>query len=296
MMIDSIFPQPMTFYNNIGITGVKTCVGLLVAMATFCVMNGASAREPIGTVLGAAQTVKAKGTQGTRVLAKNDDVFYLDRISSNGTGSGEFQFSDGTKLAVGPGASLVVDEFVFKGKSRFDKLTLAAAKGTFRWISGNSASSAYKIKTPYGTLGVRGTALDVTIRNGRVYIALISGSAKFCSGSVCRTLKRSCDFIVADGRKLSEPENVISAFKNRVAASQVFPFLANPGQLSSKFRVGGGNCFSKDARKTDSGRTKFAAREAAATPEPQPEPHCGYDNATGTRSSRGKGKDGDSDS
>lgn len=277
----------MTFYNIIGITGVNKCLGLFVAIATFFVINGASAREPIGTVLGAAQTVKASGTQGTRVLTKNDDVFYLDRISSNGSGSGEFQFSDGTKLAVGPGASLVVDEFVFKGKSRFDKLSLAAAKGTFRWISGKSASSAYKIKTPFGTLGVRGTAFDVTIRNGRVYIALISGSAKFCAGSVCRTLKRSCDFIVADGRKLSEPENVTSAFKNRIAAANAFPFLANPGQLSSKFRVSGSNCFSKSAHRIDSGKSQFVAREAPA----EPEPHCGYGWGGDNRSERrAKGK------
>jgi hypothetical protein len=265
----------MTFYNNKGITGVKTCVGLLVAVATFFVVNGVSAKEPIGIVLGAAETVKAKGTQGTRVLAKNDDVFFLDRISSNATGSGEFQFSDGTKLAVGPGANVVVDDFVFKGKSRFDKLSLAAAKGTFRWISGKSASSAYKIKTPYGTLGVRGTAFDVTIHNGRVYVALISGSAKFCAGSVCRTLKRSCDYIVADGRKLSEPENVTSAFGNRASASQVFPFLANPGKLSSRFRVSGSNCFSNSAHRIDSDKSTHVAREVAS--EPGPNPHCGHD-------------------
>ena len=277
---------------------MNKCVGLFVAIATFFVTNGASAREPIGIVLGAAQTVKASGTQGTRVLTKNDDVFYLDRISSNGSGSGEFQFSDGTKLAVGPGASLVVDEFVFKGKSRFDKLTLSAAKGTFRWISGNSASSAYKIKTPFGTLGVRGTAFDVTIRNGRVYIALISGSAKFCAGSVCRTLKRSCDFIVANGRKLSEPENLASAFKNRVAASEAFPFLANPGRLSSKFRVSGSNCFSRDARNIDSGKSQSLARNGTAEPEPEPEPdpepHCGFGRDKGVgNEGHGKGQ-GDS--
>ena len=266
---------------------MKMCVGLFVAMATYFITIGAWAKEPIGTVLGAAETVKAKGTQGTRVLAKNDDVFFLDRITSNGTGSGEFQFSDGTKLAVGPGASLVVDEFVFKGKSSFDKLSLAAAKGTFRWISGNSASSAYKIKTPYGTLGVRGTAFDVTIYNGRVYVALISGSAKFCSGSVCRTLKRSCDYIVADGRKLSEPENVTSAFGNRASASQVFPFLAHPGKLSSKFRVSGSNCFSRSAHRIDSGKSNASAGELAS----EPEPHCGYGDARGTRSSRGNSKD-----
>ena len=269
---------------------MKTCVGLFVAMATFFAVNGASASEPIGTVLKAAQTVKASGRQGTRVLSRSDEVFYLDRISSNGTGNGEFQFSDGTKLAVGPGANLVVDEFVFASKSRFQKLGLAAAKGTFRWISGNSASSAYKIKTPYGTMGIRGTAFDVTIRNGRVYIALINGSARFCNGSSCRMLKKSCDYIVADSRKISDPARVSTATSKNETAAQLFPYLANPNRLSSRFRVGGGNCLGRIASVGKINVTRTAANVPAVQPGPGPGPpaaHCGGGNC-----GRGKGRGG----
>ena len=45
--------------------GVRACVGVVVAMATFFVMDGASAKEPIGTVLGAAETVRAKEAGNT---------------------------------------------------------------------------------------------------------------------------------------------------------------------------------------------------------------------------------------
>jgi hypothetical protein len=146
---------------------MKTLLRLLAAMAALFIVSGPAAPigAPIGKVLSAAQTVRASGNAGARVLTKNADIFFLDRISTNATGVGEFEFSDGTKLAVGPSASLVVDEFVFKNKSSFQKLSLSAAKGTFRWISGNSPSSAYKIRTPLGTMGIRGTAFDVTIRH-----------------------------------------------------------------------------------------------------------------------------------
>lgn len=268
---------------------MKVFVGLLVALATFTAVNRASAGEPIGTVLRAAQTVKASGAQGTRVLARSDDVFFLDRISSNGTGSGEFQFSDGTKLAVGPGASLAVDEFVFQGKSRFKKLGLAATRGTFRWISGNSSSAAYRIKTPNGTLGIRGTAFDVTIRNGRVYVALINGSAKFCNGASCRTLKKSCDFIVADGRKISEPAQVSTATNKHETAAQLFPYLADPARLSSRFRVGGGNCLGRLASVGKRNVTNVAANVPAAEPEPEPEPEAPTGKCGGN-CGKGKGK------
>jgi hypothetical protein len=289
-MVDSVNPVIETFDSMTGRRGVKAFVGLFVAIATFFAANGASASEPIGTVLKAAQTVKASGTQRTRVLSRSDDIFYLDRISSNSTGSGEFQFSDGTKLAVGPGANLVVDEFVFASKSRFQKLSLAAAKGTFRWISGSSASSAYKIKTPYGTMGIRGTAFDVTIRNGRVYIALINGSAKFCNGSTCRTLKKSCDFIVADRGKISEPARVSTATTKHETAAQLFPYLANPARLSSRFRVGGGNCLGKIASIGKNNVTKAAAEAPASEPEPSPEPPTGK--CGGGNCGNGKGHGG----
>jgi FecR-like protein len=252
---------------------MKTLVGLLVAMAMFLVLNGTSvsASEPIGKVVSASKTVRASGTAGTRVLEKNAAIFQLDRISTNATGTGEFQFNDGTKLAIGPGASLAVNQLVFKSKSRFQKLGLSAARGTFRWISGSSASSAYKVNTPHGTIGIRGTAFDVTIRSGRVYVALITGNAKFCTGSSCRTLKRSCDYIEVKGRNISEPQAISKGFKKRETARQIFPYLANPKRLSSRFRVGGANCFGKIAA---FGETAIdpSVTEAAAGPEPGPEP------------------------
>ena len=252
---------------------MRTLLGLFVAVAMVLVLNGtsASASEPIGKVVSASKTVRASGATGTRVLEQNAAIFQLDRISTNATGTGEFQFSDGTKLAIGPGASLAVNQLVFKSKSRFQKLGLSAARGTFRWISGSSASSAYKISTPRGTIGIRGTAFDVTIRGGRVYVALITGNAKFCAGSSCRTLKRSCDYIEVNGRNISEPQAISKGFAKRAAAGQIFPYLANPKRLSSRFRVGGGNCFGKFAA-VDKAPIDAPIAVAAPAPEPEPEP------------------------
>jgi hypothetical protein len=273
---------------------MRRLLRLLAAIVTLVAVSGPAVpiSAPVGKVVSAAATVRASGNTGARVLDKNDGIFFLDRISTNATGAGEFEFTDGTKLAVGPGASLVVDQFVFKSNSSFQKLGLSAAKGTFRWISGRSPSSAYKIRTPLGTMGIRGTAFDVTIRNGRVYIALINGNAKFCAGSSCKTLKRSCDYIVADGRKISEPTHISRAFEKRETAAQIFPYLADPRKLSSRYRVGGGNCLGKVAviNKTDKIQpaTKVTASESSPEPEPAtPTGHCGGGNC-----GNGKGKGG----
>ena len=262
---------------------MKTLIRLFAVTAMLAVASGPAVPigAPVGQVLKATQTVRASGNAGARVLSRNSDIYFLDRISTNATGVGEFEFADGTKLAVGPSASLVVDAYVLKNNSSFQKLGLSAAKGTFRWISGRSPSSAYQIRTPYGTMGVRGTAFDVTVRNGRVYIALINGNAKFCSGSSCQTLKRSCDYIVADGRKLSKPEPIASGFTKQAVAAEIFPYLANPNRLSSRFRIGGGNCLGRIAAVGKGNMPQPAATDPEPSAEPDPEPptgHCGGGN------------------
>jgi hypothetical protein len=118
------------------------------------------AAEPVGKVLSA----KASVYSGKRTLQAGDEVFLRDRLSTSATGAAEFVFRDGTKLAMGPSARLVVDQFVLKGRSTFSKFGITATKGTFRWISGRSPSSAYQIKTPTGTMGIRGTAFDFTVK------------------------------------------------------------------------------------------------------------------------------------
>lgn len=212
----------------------------------------APAAESVGRTLRAAETVRADGEIGKRVMNVNDAVFFMDRIQTNRTGVGEFQFSDGSKLAVGPSASIVVDEFVAKSRSSYKKLGLGAAKGAFRWISGRSASSAYQIDTPRGTLSIRGTALDITVGNGRVYAALISGRARFCdTNRRCQTLEDPCDFVEVRRGGISDVKPVSAGFKSRQEAARIFPFLDNPNRLTSRFRVGGGSCLSNIAAKPD---------------------------------------------
>ncbi|MGO8388817.1 hypothetical protein ACC853_37190, partial [Rhizobium johnstonii] len=63
-----------------------------------------------------------------------------ERIMTSQSWLGQFVFLDGTKLAVGWGSSVVIDKYVFDDSQSVKKLTIRAANGTFRWVSGNSNS------------------------------------------------------------------------------------------------------------------------------------------------------------
>jgi len=214
----------------------KLLLGLLVAAA---LGTPALAAEKVGEAV--SITVQVTGQAGP--IAKGGDIHRDERIRTNAVGVGAFLFEDGTKLAVGPNSSVVIDKYVYAGGSTAKKLTLGATKGALRWISGKSDHSAYKITTPSGTLGVRGTAFDVYVgRNGVTAVTLLNGSAQFCNARGCQTLKRRCEFIIArPGGAVTKPRGITRSTGLGVPVGQAFPFLAGGVRLPRGF-LSGSSC------------------------------------------------------
>ncbi len=200
---------------------------------------GAFAAEEIGKAL--AITVTVSGDSG--ILRASSPIHRDERIRASNSGQGQFEFRDGTKLAVGPNSSLVLDRSIFAGDTTFQSLTLKASRGTFRWVSGTSKSSAYKINTPFGTLGVRGTVVDVYVGSSTAAAVILEGQATFCGNDgKCKRLERGCDMVLANRKGLmdgeTEPKIAVKGVRNEVS----FPFLMGTRKLSRPFQVGGGNC------------------------------------------------------
>lgn len=200
---------------------------------------GAFAAEQIGKAL--AITVTVAGDNG--ILRASSPIYRDERIRASNSGQGQFEFRDGTKLAVGPNSSLVLDRSIFAGDSSFQSLTLNATRGTFRWVSGNSKSSAYKVNTPFGTLGVRGTVVDIYLGSSSAAVVILEGQATFCGNDgTCKRLERGCDIVRANRKGLldveTEPTVAVKGVRNEVS----FPFLMGTRKLSRPFQVGGGKC------------------------------------------------------
>ena len=68
--------------------------------------------------------------------------------------------ADDTKLALGPGARLVLDKFVYDPNTTSKQVLINFAVGAFRFISSSKDAVGYELKTPTATMGVRGTVFD----------------------------------------------------------------------------------------------------------------------------------------
>jgi hypothetical protein len=145
-------------------------IGTLLAMFAGNVL----AAERVGSTIEAQSTVSGEGAVGKRVIARADPIYRDERLHSNLTGLGQFQLGDGTKLVLGRNASLVIDRYVIGGGSKAKTITLKLISGSARFVTGASDKRAYRILTPQGTIGVRGTAFDLTVRNGKTHLLLLS--------------------------------------------------------------------------------------------------------------------------
>jgi hypothetical protein len=191
------------------------------------------------------------GSEGAKSVG--DAVYRDERVRANATGLGQFQFEDGTKLAIGPNASVVIDQYVLGEGGKLRKLALRATKGTFRFIGGRSPASAYAIHTPAGTLGVRGTAAEVQILpGGSVMVVQLEGSTRFCTNrNTCRTLRNRCDFIVANRgtREITSPERISNEAVLAYGGPAALPILRDNSRLLSSFKFGRNECgLSRSAR------------------------------------------------
>jgi hypothetical protein len=220
---------------------------IMVAAAAFLLGSVAMAQEQVGQ----ATLIKTAVTGASGPLALQSPVYRDEKITTSQSGLGEFTFRDGTKFAVGGNSSVVIDRFVFDGSKTFNQLTLNAARGSFRWISGKSKSEAYEIVTPAGTIGVRGTRLDIFVGpDGVTSVVLLEGAARFCGANGCEELRRRCDVVVATpGGGVSDPTRVNRGIFETVGSDTAFPFLSGRQRLTRGFYgFASGSCGLSGAR------------------------------------------------
>jgi hypothetical protein len=262
--------------------GMRNWLRIAIFTTLLVVLSGWSfASEPVGQ----AVLIKTAVTGDTGELAVESPVYRDEHIRTSHSGLGQFVFRDGTKLAVGWGSSITIDEFVFSDTKTLKKLTINAAKGTFRWISGKSASSAYEIVTPAGTLGVRGTAFDFYVgQSGATAVVLLKGAARFCGAGGCEELTHRCDAVVATpNSKPTRARRADRSLLSSLGEPRALPFLTGNQSLSGDFQANDSACkLAKTALRVPdpqdpasrevNDKAESGDRHVKPTPTPTPDP------------------------
>jgi len=107
--------------------------------------------------IGSANNVKpeASGTvAGT--LSAGSSVHSNETVKTGSSGQAGLGFIDKTTLHVGPSSSVRLDKFVYDPNKGTKSIVIDATKGAFRFSTGAQGTGNVQVKTPHGTLGIRG--------------------------------------------------------------------------------------------------------------------------------------------
>jgi hypothetical protein len=150
--------------------GVPVCSGLAAAAHAEAIGRAASVVPSADFTRGAV----------VRTLTIDEALEQDDRIRTSQSGLIQVRFRDDTMLTIGPNSEILLDKFVFDG-STAKSLSIEVVRGAMRFVSGTSNRSAYEIKTPVATIGVRGTVVDAGFINGHWVHNTIDGSITGCA-------------------------------------------------------------------------------------------------------------------
>lgn len=142
-------------------------IATTVALTLMLMGPQAQASEPpiayVKTVSGDARIVTAGQARAAAVGAP---VHLGSTLQTGAQSSLGVTFRDETVMSFGPNTELTVDEYLYAPDKRDGKLGTRLAKGTLNYVSGAIARvkpEAVQVRTPTGTIGVRGTRFVVKV-------------------------------------------------------------------------------------------------------------------------------------
>jgi hypothetical protein len=183
-------------------------------------------------------------------LGEGTPVSLGDVVRTGSSGEAQLLFEDDTKIVVGPNSSLLIEEALFPTTGTAERFVINALAGTFRFISGQSASSAYFIRTPTATIGVRGTIVEFAHDPGSqaTHVVLLDGDVNLCATSML-DLKHRGECTVVTGActamTVTPDGEIIKHTDERVKADLIednFQYISSQGGLLSEFQADTSAC------------------------------------------------------
>jgi hypothetical protein len=126
------------------------------------------------------EVVRVMGSAASQINV--GDGVNRDEIVRTGLDSAaRLVMADSTNLSLGPNATIKLDRTVFDDEHSYREIAIRLTTGAFRFVTGHSDKTAYKIATPLATIGVRGTVLDILSLPGRTVVVLQEGGSRVCT-------------------------------------------------------------------------------------------------------------------
>jgi hypothetical protein len=160
----------------------RNCVFFLVVVVLMgTAASSVHAQSRIGeAVIIHNEVLRVASSSGSQINV-GDGVLRDETVQTGTDSAARFVMADSTNLSLGANATIRLDRTVFNDEHSYRDIAIRLTTGAFRFVTGHSEKTAYKITTPLATIGVRGTILDVLSRKGQSTVVLQEGAASVCT-------------------------------------------------------------------------------------------------------------------
>lgn len=151
-----------------------------ITCSLFCMLSG-----PLFALETAGKTMIAKGmveafeaNTDKRRLKRRSPIFDVDTVTTNPNSKAQFRMNDGTLLAVKESSKLLISEYKYTPDVEGNSAVLELVEGGLRSVTGaiKSNNGSYQLKTPVGSIGIRGTHFEIELIDGDMFVAVWDGA------------------------------------------------------------------------------------------------------------------------
>ena len=129
--------------------------------------SSAHAQARVGEAAVVKNEVVRVAGSATSQINVGDGVLRDETVRTGADSAARLVMADSTNLSLGANATIKLDRTVFNDEHSYRDIAIRLTTGAFRFVTGHSEKTAYKITTPLATIGVRGTILDILSQRGQ---------------------------------------------------------------------------------------------------------------------------------
>jgi hypothetical protein len=170
-------------------------------------------------------TATATDTQQSRNLNRKAPVFNIDQVSTGAQSQAQFRMLDGALLALQSDTELLISEYKAGSATEQGSVVMELVKGSLRTVTGSIKGDAgnYQLKTPVGSIGIRGTTFQLSYINEIMLVGVWDGQIEL---QITRSDGTVENVTFGGGQSAS--------FARITVAGQVTPLLSPPAEFAGE--------------------------------------------------------------
>lgn len=235
---------------------MKIAVSVVLSLLLTLLSHTALA-EQAGLVLMAKGGVFAIDANGKkRALRRRSPINEGDTVTTDAKGKLQIRFIDKALLTLKPDSKLDISAYQqAKAEGKDEKVVMNLITGGFRTITGSigkGEKSAYTVKTPAASIGIRGTNYEVAQESAGNYVmAVWEGGITVSNDQGSINIGQGGDYNFVRVTPSSEPKGLEKAPESLKTATPPPPKEKSEKEKSTKGKAGGNKDGDKDVDKTD---------------------------------------------